>query len=104
MSEFQLNEPPTDAISSLKFSTKNSQYLLVSSWDSQVRLYDIDSNRLKDSYNHSNHAVIDCSFIDTNRCCSGGLDNSLKAYDFNAQKETLIGIHTEVKFRAILIF
>ena len=98
MSEFQLNEPPTDAISSVKFSAKSSHFLLVSSWDSHVRLYDIDSNKLKDSYDHSNHAVLDCCFIDTSRCCSGGLDNTLKSYDFNSQKEMIIGVHTEVDF------
>ena len=98
MSEFQLNEPPTDAISSVKFSAKSSQFLLVSSWDSRVRLYDIDSNKLKYSYDHSNHAVLDCCFIDTNRCCSGGLDNTLKSYDFISQKEMIIGVQTEVDF------
>lgn len=37
MAEYNLKETPTDAISSVKFSPKSSQYLLVSSWDSHVR-------------------------------------------------------------------
>jgi len=96
MSEFHLNEPPTDGISSVKFSAKSSQYLLVSSWDSQVRLYDIEANKLKDSYNHSPHPVLDCCFYtDAYKCFSGGLDHTLKSYDFNAQKETTIGAHAD---------
>ena len=106
MSEFQLKEAPTDGISSLKFSPKNSishheqNLLLVSSWDSQVRLYDIDDNQLKASYkNKSLAAVLDCCFGgDSSHCFSGGLDNTLYAYDFHAQKETIVGMHDEVEY------
>ena len=66
-------------------------------FDSQVRLYDIDANKLKDSYTHSSYAVLDCSFSDTSHSFSGGLDKTLICYDFNSQKETIIGTHAEVK-------
>ena len=96
MSEFQLNDPPSDGISSVKFSNKHSQYILVSSWDAQVRLYDIDANKLKDSYS-SSYAVLDCCFTDISHSFSGGIDKTLKCYDFNSQKVTIIGTHAEVK-------
>ncbi|RVE40721.1 hypothetical protein evm_014627 [Chilo suppressalis] len=42
--EFKLKSLPEDAISSVKFAPKSSQFLLVSSWDCSVRLYDVLSN------------------------------------------------------------
>lgn len=38
MSEYQLDNPPTDGISAVKFGPKSSQLLLASSWDGSVRL------------------------------------------------------------------
>ena len=96
MSELQLNDAPTDGVSSVKFSSKNSQYLLVSSWDSLVRLYDVEANKLKDSYSQSTYAVLDCCFTDISHSYSGGLDRTLVCYDFNTQKKTVIGTHAEV--------
>ncbi len=92
MSDFVLDNPPTDGISSIKFSQKSSQFLLASSWDSHVRLYDIESNRLKHSYKHK-MAVLDCCFSDTYHAYSGGLDKQLRSFDFIAQRETVIGSH-----------
>ncbi len=88
MSEFQIEESPTDATSSLKFAPNSSQFLLASSWDRNVRLYDIDNNKLKASYEHE-LAVLDCCFFDSSHSFSGGLDKTLKMYDWQAQKETV---------------
>jgi cell cycle arrest protein BUB3 len=94
MSEVKINEPPSDAISSVRFSTTSSQYLLVSSWDASVRLYDIEANKLRHMYNHS-RAVLDCYYKDMNQSFSGGLDMTLKFYDFTSQKETILGTHEQ---------
>lgn len=94
MSEFQLEDSPSDGISAVKFSLKSSQYLLASSWDNSVRMYDIDANRLKHSYSHK-QPVLDCCFTDIFHSFSGGLDRQLIMYDFNAQKETIIGQHQD---------
>ena len=40
-SEFQLKNGPDDGISAVKFGPSSSQFLLVSSWDTNVRLYDV---------------------------------------------------------------
>ncbi|KAH0503373.1 Mitotic checkpoint protein BUB3 [Microtus ochrogaster] len=45
--EFNLNQPPEDGISSVKFSPNTSQFLLVSSWDTSVRLYDVPANSMR---------------------------------------------------------
>lgn len=50
--EFKLKSLPEDAISSVKFAPKSSQFLLVSSWDCSVRLYDVTSNLERHKYSH----------------------------------------------------
>lgn len=59
--EFKLNQTPDDGISSVKFSPNTSQFLLVSSWDTTVRLYDVPANTMRLKYQHSG-AVLDCAF------------------------------------------
>lgn len=60
-SEFKLNDAPEDCISSVKFGPNSSQFLLVSSWDETVRLYDVQSNSMRAKYKHD-RAVLDCCF------------------------------------------
>ena len=61
-SEFKLKSPPQDAISTVRFMPGiNSPLLLVSSWDSTVGLYDINSNVLKHRYTHNQRPVLDCA-------------------------------------------
>jgi len=59
--EFKLNNCPTDGISAVKFSPTTSQFLLASSWDLSVRLYDISENSLRCKYDHKS-PVLDCCF------------------------------------------
>ena len=66
--EFKLNQPPEDGISSVKFSPNTSQFLLVSSWDTSVRLYDVPANSMRLKYQHTG-AVLDCAFYVGARCC-----------------------------------
>lgn len=59
--EFKLNNPPGDGITSVKFGPNSSQFLLVSSWDNTVRLYDILTNNMRLKYEHD-MAVLDSCF------------------------------------------
>ena len=59
--EFKLNNAPTDGISAVKFSPVSPQFLLVSSWDNSVRLYDTNNNSMRIKYSHS-APVLDCCF------------------------------------------
>lgn len=59
--EFKLNQGPEDSISAVKFSPNTSQFLLVSSWDSTVRLYDVGGNSMRMKYQHL-APVLDCAF------------------------------------------
>lgn len=92
--EFKLNNPPTDGVSAVKFSPVSPQFLLVSSWDCSVRLYDTNNNSMRIKYTHS-APVLDCCFYDTVHSYSGGLDKALKTYDFNTSTETIVGQHEQ---------
>ena len=100
--ETKLKSPPEDGISSVAFSPSSSQFLLVSSWDSTVRLYDVFSNTQRLKYTHERAVMDICfqvvSFVcklllnykfgwfqqDAIRSFSGGLDGVLKMCDFNS--------------------
>jgi len=90
--EYKLKSPPEDGISNLTFGPTSSQFLLVSSWDKKVRLYDIVSNNQRCAYSHAK-PVLDCCFQDPIHVWSGGLDNSLKCYDINSGCEGVHGTH-----------
>ena len=91
--EYKLNNSPSDGITRVGFQpTPGSPLLIASSWDKGVRLYDVQTNQLKSTYQHKG-AVLDVHFLDQNRVASGGLDRALKVYDFSAQQETIVGSH-----------
>lgn len=61
-SEFKLKTPPEDGISSVKFGPDSAQsFLLVSSWDCTVRLYDVLTNNMMLKYTHD-RPVLDVCF------------------------------------------
>ncbi|KAM4797897.1 LOW QUALITY PROTEIN: mitotic checkpoint protein BUB3-like [Urocitellus parryii] len=90
--KFKLNQPPEDGISSMKFSPNTSQFLLDSSWDTSVCLYDVPANSMWLKYQHTG-AILDCAFYDPTHAWSGGLDHQLKMHDFNTDQENLVGTH-----------
>lgn len=59
--EIQLNNAPSDVISSVKFGPTSSQFLLVGSWDCSVRLYDAVNNTMRQKYLHD-APVLDVAF------------------------------------------
>eukprot|EP00128_Syssomonas_multiformis_P008829 Colp12_sorted_trinity150504_noHs@33864 len=89
--QFELVNPPTDGISSVQFSPKTN-HLLLTSWDKSVRLYDVDNNILRTSYNHRG-AVLEGCFSDGSHCFSGGLDGQVYWNDFNINQPRIIGSH-----------
>ncbi|XP_041368804.1 mitotic checkpoint protein BUB3-like isoform X2 [Gigantopelta aegis] len=90
--ELKLKNQPDDGITACKFGPNSSQFLLVSSWDETVRLYDIIADNMRIKYSHGS-PVLDCCFYDPVHSFTGGLDKTLKMYDFNATAETVVGKH-----------
>ena len=72
----QLSQPPSDGISSVKFS-HCSNLLLATSWDTSVRLYDAEKNELRGRFDNK-AAVLDTCFSDDNTGFAGGLECSLQ--------------------------
>jgi WD40 repeat protein len=61
--EVMLKSPPDDKISSVQFGPNNAKFLLVSSWDGTVRLYNVESAAQSLLYgNHNNMPVLDICF------------------------------------------
>ncbi|KAJ2722380.1 mitotic spindle checkpoint protein Bub3 [Coemansia sp. Benny D115] len=90
--QYQLSQPPADGISRLRFHPTEDSKLLVSSWDTQVRLYDIHTNALVSSHNSHAAAVLDVAFGNT--CSfSGGLDRRLLAWDQQYTQTHELGRH-----------
>lgn len=62
--QYELNPPPTDAISAVRFAPGNSTKLLVSSWDRNVYLYDV-AHALSEGSNGESNGHIEGSLIRT---------------------------------------
>ncbi|XP_059488116.1 mitotic checkpoint protein BUB3 [Neocloeon triangulifer] len=90
--EFKLKNPPDDGISSVQFGPNAAKFLLVSSWDCTVRLYDVETTTMRLKYNHP-MPVLDVCFQDAVHSFSGGLDQTLKMYDLNSSSEMVLGSH-----------
>ncbi|KAK9814607.1 hypothetical protein WJX72_008544 [[Myrmecia] bisecta] len=89
----QLDNPPADGVTALRFST-NSDLLLASSWDGMARLYDPLRNSLRGSYSHQ-APVLDTCFQDDSIIYTAGLDCLVKRYDFFGRMESIIGGHNK---------
>lgn len=90
--EFELARPPTDTISSMKFSPTSANFLLAASWDSNLRLYDVANNSLRATFNQGT-PILDCCFSDATHGFAGGLDRKFNGYDFNTNDVTTLGFH-----------
>ncbi|XP_039782503.1 mitotic checkpoint protein BUB3.3-like isoform X1 [Panicum virgatum] len=81
------------AASRVRFAP-TSNNLLVSSWDSGLRLYDADRNTLRFKA-ESEPALLDCCFEDESAafaCCS---DGSVRRYDFRSVSQDTMGLHDD---------
>ncbi|KAG0606938.1 hypothetical protein M758_9G180500 [Ceratodon purpureus] len=82
---------PGDGVTKLRFSD-HSDRLLVSSWDSKLRLYDIASHTMKAEF-QCQGPVLDGCFHDDGSGYSACADSNLTRYDFNTGSETTLGSH-----------
>ncbi|KAH9937962.1 WD40 repeat-like protein [Amylocystis lapponica] len=92
--QIELANPPFDSVSAVRFSPTNPSHLLVSSWDTTVKFYDIAKNEQKSKYDHR-AAVLTCCFADGAHAYSGGLDTSVRGLDLEAEKSTHVGQHSD---------
>lgn len=79
--QFEISDPPSDAISSVRFSPKSTK-LLVSSWDSKVYLYALSgaSATLEQTFSHRAPVLDVCWQDDETAFFSAGLDWDVRRY------------------------
>ncbi|KAH9285072.1 Mitotic checkpoint protein BUB3 [Echinococcus granulosus] len=89
--QFKLSNLPTDTISAVHFQPgKGAQFLLASSWDCMVRLYDVTSGGQRSSYEHACPVLASC-FADALHAISGSLEGAVKYFDLNTSQVTNLG-------------
>ncbi|TFK39202.1 WD40-repeat-containing domain protein [Crucibulum laeve] len=91
--------PPFDSISAVKYSPTNPDQLLVSSWDTTVRFYEVGEKGVKESeakakFDHR-AAVLSCCFSDAAHAYSGGLDTSVRELDLSTERIANLGSHSD---------
>ncbi|XP_073130478.1 mitotic checkpoint protein BUB3.3 isoform X2 [Henckelia pumila] len=84
-----------DAISRIRFSP-SSNNLLVSSWDSNLRLYDVDKRELRLEAQTDGEALLDCCFESETRAVSANSDGSILRYDMCSGTSQRLGHHDDL--------
>ncbi|KAL8774880.1 MAG: hypothetical protein Q9203_005008 [Teloschistes exilis] len=93
--QFELSDPPSDAISALKFAPA-SLHLLVASWDRNVYLYDTSESdgRLLQTCEHR-APVLDVCFGDNEEdAYTAGLDQDVRHLDLSNGTQTVLSSHS----------
>lgn len=81
------------AASRVRFAP-TSNNLLISSWDSGLRLYDADEGTLRVNV-ESEAAFLDCCFEDESAAFACGSDGSVRRYDFHSGSQDTVGLHED---------
>ncbi|KAI8093316.1 WD40-repeat-containing domain protein [Halteromyces radiatus] len=95
--DMAITSPPTDGISGLSFSSQ-ADYLAASSWDNQVRIYEIQPSGQsipKASYAHEAPVLCVTWSKDGTKVVSGGADKAGRMYDIATGQTTQIAGHDE---------
>ncbi|KZT07118.1 WD40 repeat-like protein [Laetiporus sulphureus 93-53] len=92
--QFELSPPPFDSVSSVRFSPTNPSHLLVSSWDTTVRFYDVTANEQKAKFDHR-AAVLACCFGDDTHAYSGGLETLVRELHLETENISHLGQHSD---------
>ncbi|KAL9251323.1 Mitotic checkpoint protein BUB3.3-like protein [Drosera capensis] len=93
MSRTRLNlkNPIRDAITRMRFAPMSNN-LLISSWDSTLRLYDVDGSKLRGEF-ESDFLLLDCCFGDEGEAYAAGSDGSVCRFDLRSGNYSSIGKH-----------
>ncbi|CAI5744427.1 unnamed protein product [Peronospora destructor] len=89
MTEVELQAPPSDGVSCLRFGAHSE--LLVASWDATLRVY--DGARLRSSVEMETPVLSCCYGKDDAEAFAGGLDCVVNQIDVKTRHKTAIGTH-----------
>jgi len=95
--DFEVSQPPTDTVSDISFSPV-ADYMAVSSWDNNTRIYEVQQNGQtvpKAMITHDGPALC-CSWSkDGTKCFSGGVDKIGKVIDVSTGQIVQVAAHDE---------
>ncbi|KAI5678958.1 hypothetical protein M9H77_09908 [Catharanthus roseus] len=86
--------PIRDSISRIRFAP-NTNNLLISSWDSTLRLYNMDSSKLRVEASIK-AAILDCCFENESAAFSAASDGSVLRHDLLSGNHGQIGSHDDL--------
>ncbi|KFK41356.1 hypothetical protein AALP_AA2G119600 [Arabis alpina] len=90
----EFENPIEDAITKLRFSPESNN-LLVSSWDSHLRLYDVDKSSLLVAL-YSPAALLDCCFQNESTSFTSASDGLIRRYNLKTGTVDTIGRHDDI--------
>ncbi|KAG2312889.1 hypothetical protein Bca52824_024446 [Brassica carinata] len=91
----EFENPIEDAISKIKFSPESNN-LLIASWDSYLRLYNVETSSLILKLYNRAAALLDCCFENESTSYTSDSDGFIQRYDLNAGTVDRIGRHDDV--------
>ncbi|KAG6626956.1 hypothetical protein CIPAW_15G089200 [Carya illinoinensis] len=95
---FEVAQPPSDSVSSLSFSPK-ANYLVATSWDNQVRCWEIMHSGAvvgstpKASISHDQPVLCSAWKDDGTTVFSGGCDKQAKMWPLSGGQPMTVGMH-----------
>ncbi|KAL3654279.1 hypothetical protein CASFOL_003960 [Castilleja foliolosa] len=89
------DNPIRDAISRIRFAPVTNN-LLISSWDSCLRFYDVDKCELRLEAPTDGPALLDCCFESESIALSANSDGFILRYDLRLGKSNAIGNHDDL--------
>lgn len=104
--QFELSQPPSDAISAVRFAPDSPTRLVVSSWDKYVYLYDTHVEKTEDGklpavggtllkkFEHRAPVLDVCFGADDNEIFSAGMDWDVKRINLETDEETVLSSHS----------
>jgi cell cycle arrest protein BUB3 len=97
--QFEVAQPPSDAVSAISFAPESPTRFLVSSWDSNVYLYDISTSdgehtaNLVQTYPHQAPVLDVCFGADDNSAYTAGMDWTLRSLDLSNGAQSILSTH-----------
>lgn len=99
--QFEVAQPPNDAVSALVFAPDSPNRLLVSSWDKNVYLYEVSPDGQKEEANlvrtfeHRAPVLDVCFGANQDEAFTAGMDRDVRRIDLATGEQTVLSTHSE---------
>ncbi|KDN35661.1 hypothetical protein RSAG8_11404, partial [Rhizoctonia solani AG-8 WAC10335] len=93
----EILDPPNDSVSCMSFSPV-ADYLAVSSWNHEVRLYEVGpqgQSQGKAIFKHEGPVLSVCWNKEGNKVFSGGMDKAARMFDIQTSQATQVAAHDD---------